>query len=211
LESVAADQTHHLVIALLASEPHGATHKGNVVKIGVRGEIACELPQRLLEAKAHLPRPCNRCALLRHRWDLLVPQMQIDEALAGLTYRAVRKREVLIQTAQFDTQNASRVMGVFDDGLPAAQHAVQPKDELLQPKMTLSPHCRPDQPPLLQSIHRTGCLTPRLLQYCNLLICAGFQFAPPPKQRTAPMTLKLVTVTDLVLMGRAARPRLRRA
>src|SRR5262249_58040944 len=114
LESATADQAHHLVIALAASELHGATHKGNVVKIGSRGEIARELPKRVLEAKAHLPRPCNRCALLRHRRDLLVPQMQIDEALAGVTYRAVRKREVVIQTAQFDTQNASRVMGVFD-------------------------------------------------------------------------------------------------
>src|SRR5262249_15850503 len=34
LESVATDQTHHLVIALPATELHGASHKGNVVKIG---------------------------------------------------------------------------------------------------------------------------------------------------------------------------------
>src|SRR5262249_11276353 len=100
----------------------------------------------MLETNPHLPRPCNRCALLRHRRDLLVPQMQIDEALAGVARRAVRKHEVLIQTAEFDTQNASRVMGIFDDGLPAAQYAVQPKDELVQPKMPLSPHRRPDPP-----------------------------------------------------------------
>ncbi len=55
--------------------------------------------------------------------------MQIDEALAGVTRRAIRKHEVLIETAEFDTQNASWVVGVFDDGLPAAQQAVQPKDE----------------------------------------------------------------------------------
>src|SRR5215831_16665710 len=134
----------------------------------------------MLETNAHLPRPCNRCALLRHRRDLLVPQMQIDEALAGVTRRAIRKREVLIQTAEFYTQNASRVMGVFDDGLPAAQHAVQPKDELLQPKMTLSPHCRPDQPPLLQPSHGTGCLTARLLRHYHLLISPAPNLHLPP-------------------------------
>src|SRR5215831_16401679 len=146
----------------------------------------------MLETNAHLPRPCNRCALLRHRRDLLVPQMQIDEALAGVARRAVRKHEVLIQTAEFDTQNASRVMGIFDDGLPAAQYAVQPKDELVQPKMPLSPHRRPDPPPLLQSIHGTGCLTARLLplQSTNLHrlpICTK-----PHNEQS--MTLKLVTL-----------------
>src|SRR5262249_11519032 len=167
LESVAADQPHHLVVTLAASELHGATHERNVVKVGARGEIARELPQRVLEAKAHLPRPCNRCALLRHRRDLLVPQMQIDEALADVARRAVRKHEVLLQTADFDAQNASRVVGIFDDGLPAAQYAVQPKDDLVQRQ--------PDQSPLPQFIHGIGGLTARLLQYYNPLICTGFQ------------------------------------
>src|SRR5262249_56734384 len=112
--------------------------------------------------------------------------MQSDEPWGGVTRRAIRKHDVLIETAEFDSQNASRVVGVFDDGLPAAQQAVQPKDEPLQPKMPLSPHCRPDQPPLPQSIHGIGCLTARLLQYYNRLICAGFQSAPTPEQRTAP-------------------------
>ena len=105
--------------------------------------------------------------------------MQIDEAVADAARRAIRKHEVPVQAAEFYTQNASRVMGVFDDGLPAAQYAVQPKDELVQPKMTLSPHRRPDQSPLPRFSHGIGCLTARLLQYYNLLICTDFQSAQP--------------------------------
>src|SRR5262249_23277040 len=146
---------------------------------------ARELPKRVLEAKAHLPRPCNRCALLRHRRDLLVPQVQIDEALADVTGRAVRKHDVLIETAEFDAQNASRVVGVFDDRLPAAQRAAHPKDEPPQQKMPPPPHSRPDQPPLPQPMHGIGCLTARLLRYYNRLICAGSQSAPTPEQRIA--------------------------
>src|SRR5262249_57806800 len=85
----------------------------------------------------------------------------------------------------FDTQNASRVVGIFDDGLPASQYAVEPKDELVQPKMTLSPHRRPDQSPLPRFSHGIGCLTARLLQYYNLLICPRFQRAPRPQATTA--------------------------
>ena len=107
--------------------------------------------------------------------------MQIDEAVAGMTRSAVRKHEVPVQAPDFDTQNASRVVGKFNDGLPAAQHAVEPKDELVQPKMTLSPHRRPDQSPLPRFSHGTGCLTARLLQYYYLLICPGFQPAPSPQ------------------------------
>src|SRR5262249_49890187 len=168
-------QAHHLVVTLAPTEFHGATYEGNVVEIGARGEIARELPKRMLEAEAHLPCPCNRCALLRHRWNLLVPQMQIDEAVADVARRAIRKHEVPVQTAEFDTQNTSGVMGVFDDGLPAAQYAVQPKDELVQPKMTLSPHRRPDQSPLPRFSHGIGCLTARLLQY--------YRVRPLPHQR----------------------------
>src|SRR5262249_1689871 len=198
-------QAHHLVVTLAPTEFHGATYEGNVVEIGARGEIARELPKRMLEAEAHLPCPCNRCALLRHRWNLLVPQMQIDEAVADVARRAIRKHEVPVQTAEFDTQNTSGVMGVFDDGLPAAQYAVQPKDELVQPKMTLSPHRRPDQSPLPRFSHGIGCLTARLLQYYNLLICTGFQSAPTPKRRTAHDAEVGDVGRGLALMDRAAR------
>ena len=112
--------------------------------------------------------------------------MQIDEAVADVSRRAIRKHEVPVQAAEFYTQNASRVMGIFDDGLPAAQYAVQPKDELVQPKMTLSPHRRPDQSPLLRFSHGIGCLTARLLQYYNLLICPRFQPAPSPQATSSP-------------------------
>ena len=118
--------------------------------------------------------------------------MQIDEAVADVACRAIRKHEVLVQAPDFDTQNASRVMGIFDDGLPAAQYAVQPKDELVQPKMTLSPHRRPDQSPSPRFSHGIGCLTARLLQYYYLLICPGFQPAPSPPSHERRMTLKLV-------------------
>ena len=112
--------------------------------------------------------------------------MQIDEAVADVARRAIRKHEVPVQTAEFDTQNTSGVMGVFDDGLPAAQYAVQPKDELVQPKMTLSPHHRPDQSPLPRFSHGIGCLTARLLRYYYLLICPGFQPAPSSQATNGP-------------------------
>src|SRR5262245_21987308 len=72
--------------------------------------------------------------------------------------------------------------------------------------MTLTPHCPPDQPPLLQSSHGTGCLTARLLQYYNLLNLRRLPICTNPHATNSPMTLKLVTVTNLVLMGRAAPP-----
>src|SRR5438128_1865084 len=60
-------------------------------------------------------------------------------------------------------KNARRVTGIFDNGLPAAQRAVQPKDEPVQPKMMPFPHCRPDQS--LQFNHGIGSSDMRL--FCS--------------------------------------------
>src|SRR5262245_26085192 len=170
LEPVAREQTRHLPVTLRTSEHQGAAHDGNVVEIASLGEITRELRQRLLEADVHLSRPGNGRPLPRHGRDLLVPQMQVDEALSGTTARAVRQAEIAIEPGDSDTQNAAWVAGKFDDGLPAAQRAVESEDDALQPGGPAFLRRRSDESQSSQSEHmrRQGRLA-AMIQSINLL------------------------------------------
>src|SRR4029453_7796354 len=151
LEAVPTEQADHLAVALRAGEHQGAAPDASVLGIGPYGEVARELPQRLLETDVHLPRPRDRCPFLQHRRDLLVPKMQVDETVAGTAGRAVRQHEIAIKTGNSDAENAAGVASIFDDGLPAAQRAVDPEDDAVQPRVPASANCRPDE---LQSPER---------------------------------------------------------
>src|SRR5262249_47490981 len=123
LEAVSTEQACHLAVTLRAGGQQSAAQGGNIVKIGARGGVTHQLLQRMLEAHMHLPRPGNRCPLLRHGRDLLVPQMKVDEALAATAGRAIREREIPLEPADSDAQNTGGIAGIFDDGVPVAQGA----------------------------------------------------------------------------------------
>src|SRR5205085_1257834 len=126
LETVATEQARHLLVALRTGEHQRAAQQRDVVEIGSRGEVTHELLQRVQEADVHLPRPRNRGALLRHRRDLLVPQMQVDEALAGAGGRAVREHKPPLEAVHSGAKDAGRVGGEFGDGVPTAQRRARP-------------------------------------------------------------------------------------
>src|SRR5262245_62051639 len=104
------------------------------------------------EAQMRLSRPCNRRSVLRDPGDLLVPEMQIDDAVAGAAKRSIRNDDVAVEPLQLDPQDAVRVAAVLDDRLPTPQHAVQPENELLQP-MAMRARCTV---PIELCVHTAG-------------------------------------------------------
>src|SRR4029453_2672292 len=102
LEAGPTEQAYHLAVALRAREHQGAAHDASFLEIGPYGEIARELPQRLLETDVHLPRPRDRCPFLRHRRDLLVPKWKVEKWVAGTAGRAVRQHEIAIKSGNSD-------------------------------------------------------------------------------------------------------------
>ncbi|TMJ85737.1 MAG: hypothetical protein E6G78_13935 [Alphaproteobacteria bacterium] len=96
--------------------------------------------------------------------------MQVDEALSGMAGRAVRQHDIAVETTDPDTQNTARIAGKFDDGLPAAQGAVEAKNDALEPRMpTFVPRRRDEfQSSRSEHVIRDGHLIP-MIQSISLL------------------------------------------
>ena len=87
----------------------GADHP-DVGKIGMRLKVACKLLQRNRDRVLHLPRPGDRCSILRHRGHMLVPEMQSHDPLAPLQARAVVQGETLGRTGDIDAETNSNTL-----------------------------------------------------------------------------------------------------
>src|SRR5262244_718299 len=89
----------------------------------------------MAEADVHLPRPGDRCPATRHRRDLLVPEVQIDDALASACRCSVRERDILIEAPDLHAQNTAPVVRVFGDRPSLAQPAIEAEDDPAKPGM----------------------------------------------------------------------------
>ena len=65
---------------------------GDVAQIGPGSQKARELAQRGQHGSLHLPRPADCRAVFRHRRNLLVPEVQPRNPLAGAHTRSVTQR-----------------------------------------------------------------------------------------------------------------------
>jgi len=99
--------------------------------------------------------------------------MQVDETLAGAGGRAVGEHERPLEAAHSDAQNAGRVAGEFDDGVPAAQRSVDREDDALQQGIPASPPRRPHE--LHSSRPQHWIRQAALPRSYNPLISCGFQ------------------------------------
>src|SRR6266849_5285583 len=74
-----------------------------------------------------LPSPAQRCASAGKTRKLLVPNMQLDEAVAGMQLGAVGQRNLLPDARDLHPECAMRMHAVLIDAVAAAQPRVEPQ------------------------------------------------------------------------------------
>ena len=137
LEAEAGHDPGKLVALRSGAGGHVGADHPDVCQIGMRLKVACKLLQRNRDRVLHLPRPGDRCSVLRHRGHMLVPEMQSHDPLAPLQARAVVQGETLGRTGDIDAENADRVAGVFEHRVAALQASIKCKKEVRQPRMAV--------------------------------------------------------------------------
>src|SRR6185437_9973144 len=125
LEAVAAHDPRELLRLSGAAEMHVATDCGHVVELRVLLQVTRELAQRDVPRAAHLARPCDRRPAMPHRQNVLVPEVQDQDRIAGCELSAIAERERAVGLPDPRAEETARVGGELVDALPPAKPAVE--------------------------------------------------------------------------------------
>jgi hypothetical protein len=68
---------------------------------------------------------CLRCGR-----DLLIPEVQVNDAITREAKRAVGKHDLTVQSAELSPENAVRLLGVLENALPLLQPPIKAENEL---------------------------------------------------------------------------------
>jgi hypothetical protein len=140
LEAESLDDTHHCLVVCCRTETYIGADSGHIVELGSRCEIGGELAQRKIECMSHTPRPTQRRTVSREEWNLLVPEMQIDEALAWTHTGAVNEDQFIVAGAEFYAEYTVRRVCIFDHAVVVSQTIVDGREKSRQP-WVIGPSC----------------------------------------------------------------------